>query len=200
MTGQAAVHDVEAMAHDRTFVRHARFVDRLIVAPCLCEQASAHWSVRTARDNARCGDYGGHWPMSGLPIGYARVSTNDQDRTAQRDTLGCLLFKVLASRGVQSGPHPYPRRHGRRQSQGELRGKRPKLTTAQEKPLVELLLGRPTLPLSSPRPSTSPGPPAVERRRRRPFPHRHDARRDPRRRCLVDVGFTGAGSPVRRSR
>lgn len=97
--------------------------------------------------------------MSPLKVGYARVSTDEQDLTAQRDGLaarevklsiagsvydptdpmGKLLFNVLAMVAEFEADLIRARtREGMRVAKGRLRGKSPKLTPRQEAHLVQL--------------------------------------------------------------
>jgi len=97
--------------------------------------------------------------MSPLKVGYARVSTDEQNLTAQRDGLaarevklsiagsvydptdpmGKLLFNVLAMVAEFEADLIRARtREGMRVAKGRLRGKSPKLTPRQEAHLVQL--------------------------------------------------------------
>lgn len=97
--------------------------------------------------------------MSPLKVGYARVSTDEQNLTAQRDGLaarevklsiagsvydptdpmGKLLFNVLAMVAEFEADLIRARtREGMRIAKGRLRGKSPKLTPRQEAHLVQL--------------------------------------------------------------
>ena len=97
--------------------------------------------------------------MSPLKVGYARVSTDEQNLTAQRDGLaarevklsiagsvydptdpmGKLLFNVLAMVAEFEADLIRARtREGMRVAKGRLRGKSPKLPPRQEAPLVQL--------------------------------------------------------------
>ena len=94
-----------------------------------------------------------------MKVGYARVSTDEQDLTAQRDGLaarevklsiagsvydptdpmGKLLFNVLAMVAEFEADLIRARtREGMRVAKGRLRGKSPKLTPRQEAHLVQL--------------------------------------------------------------
>ena len=98
--------------------------------------------------------------MSPLKVGYARVSTDEQNLTAQRDGLaarevklsiagsvydptdpmGKLLFNVLAMVAEFEADLIRARtREGMRVAKGRLRGKSPKLSPRQEAHLVQLL-------------------------------------------------------------
>ena len=97
--------------------------------------------------------------MSPLKVGYARVSTDEQNLTAQRDGLaarevklsiagsvydptdpmGKLLFNVLAMVAEFEADLIRARtREGMRVAKGRLRGKSPKHTPRQEAHLVQL--------------------------------------------------------------
>lgn len=97
--------------------------------------------------------------MSPLKVGYARVSADEQNLTAQRDGLaarevklsiagsvydptdpmGKLLFNVLAMVAEFEADLIRARtREGMRVAKGRLRGKSPKLTPRQEAHLVQL--------------------------------------------------------------
>lgn len=97
--------------------------------------------------------------MSPLKVGYARVFTDEQNLTAQRDGLaarevklsiagsvydptdpmGKLLFNVLAMVAEFEADLIRARtREGMRVAKGRLRGKSPKLTPRQEAHLVQL--------------------------------------------------------------
>lgn len=97
--------------------------------------------------------------MPPLKVGYARVSTDEQNLTAQRDGLaarevklsiagsvydptdpmGKLLFNVLAMVAEFEADLIRARtREGMRVAKGRLRGKSPKLTPRQEAHLVQL--------------------------------------------------------------
>lgn len=94
-----------------------------------------------------------------MKVGYARVSTDEQNLTAQRDGLaarevklsiagsvydptdpmGKLLFNVLAMVAEFEADLIRARtREGMRVAKGRLRGKSPKLTSRQEAHLVQL--------------------------------------------------------------
>lgn len=97
--------------------------------------------------------------MSPLKVGYARVSTDEQNLTAQRDGLAAREVKLSIARSVYDPTDPMGKllfnvlamvaefeadlirartREGMRVAKGRLRGKSPKLTPRQEAHLVQL--------------------------------------------------------------
>ena len=79
-----------------------------------------------------------------MPIGPVRVSTNDQDLTAQKNALAALgvsVQKTFTDQGLTGTNRARPGlREGMQvaKAAGRLRGKQPKLSPAQEKYLVEV--------------------------------------------------------------
>ena len=97
--------------------------------------------------------------MSPLKVGYARVSTDEQNLTAQRDGLAAREVKLSIAGSVYDPTDPMGKllfnvpamvaefeadlirartREGMRVAKGRLRGKSPKLTPRQEAHLVQL--------------------------------------------------------------